>query len=87
MFLDAWEYADPTQPSATWNAANPFVAAGFEPSVRVDYIHSGPPGPQGLGSISSIHRVGDEPVDGVWPSDHAAVLADLGAPSGLHPLL
>ncbi|MFE4721802.1 endonuclease/exonuclease/phosphatase family protein, partial [Streptomyces sp. NPDC056728] len=40
VFLDAWEYADPAQPSATWNAANPFVAAGFEPSVRVDYIHT-----------------------------------------------
>jgi endonuclease/exonuclease/phosphatase family metal-dependent hydrolase len=86
VFLDAWEYADPTQPSATWNAVNPFVAAGFEPSVRVDYIHTGPPGPDGLGSVSSVRRVGDEPVDGVWPSDHAAVLADLRGPSALHPL-
>ncbi|MFC9970868.1 endonuclease/exonuclease/phosphatase family protein [Spirillospora sp. NPDC127200] len=86
VFLDAWEYADPAQPSATWNADNPFVAAGFEPSARVDYIHIGPPGPQGLGSVRSVRRVGDEPVDGVWPSDHAAVLADLRAPSDLRPL-
>ncbi|KOT90397.1 endonuclease [Streptomyces sp. NRRL F-5755] len=86
VFLDAWEYADPAQPSATWNAANPYVAAAFEPSVRVDYIHTGPPGPQGLGSVSSIRRVGDGPVDAVWPSDHAAVLADLRTPSDLHPL-
>ncbi|MFF1399193.1 endonuclease/exonuclease/phosphatase family protein [Streptomyces sp. NPDC058287] len=84
VFFDAWEYADPAQPSATWNAANPFVAAGFEPSVRVDYIHIGPPGPQGLGSVSSVRRVGDESVDGVWPSDHAAVLADLRGPADLH---
>ncbi|MFD0115625.1 endonuclease/exonuclease/phosphatase family protein [Streptomyces sp. NPDC058320] len=84
VFFDAWEYADPAQPSATWNAANPFVAAGFEPSVRVDYIHIGMPGPDGLGSVSSVRRVGDEPVDGVWPSDHAAVLADLRGPADLH---
>lgn len=81
VFLDAWEYADPAQASATWNAANPYIAAGFEPSVRIDYIHIGPPGPEGLGSVRSVRRVGDEPVDGVWPSDHAAVLADLRDPS------
>ncbi|MEV0277490.1 endonuclease/exonuclease/phosphatase family protein [Streptomyces sp. NPDC050610] len=81
VFLDAWEYADPGQPSATWNAANPYVAAGFEPSARIDYIHTGPPGQKGLGSVASVRRVGDEPVDGVWPSDHAAVLAHLRRPS------
>lgn len=79
VFLDAWAYADPAQPSATWDTANPHVAAGFEPSVRIDYTHTGPPGPGGLGSVASVRRVGDEPVDGVWPSDHAAVLADLRA--------
>lgn len=81
VFLDAWEYADPAQPSVTWDAANPYVAAGFEPSARVDYIHTGLPGPRGLGSVSAVRRAGDEPVDGVWPSDHAAVLADLRTPS------
>jgi endonuclease/exonuclease/phosphatase family metal-dependent hydrolase len=79
VFLDAWEYADPAQPSATWDAANPYVAAGFSPSVRIDYIHTARPGRGGLGSVSSVRRAGDRPVDGVWPSDHAAVLADLRA--------
>jgi endonuclease/exonuclease/phosphatase family metal-dependent hydrolase len=79
VFLDAWEYADPAQPSATWDAANPYLAAGFDPSVRIDYIHVARPTPGGLGSVSSVRRAGDEPVDGVWPSDHAAVLADLRA--------
>lgn len=80
VLLDAWAYADPAQPSATWDTANPYVAAGFEPSARIDYIHTGPPGSEGLGSVASVRRVGDEPVDGVWPSDHAAVLADLRTP-------
>jgi endonuclease/exonuclease/phosphatase family metal-dependent hydrolase len=83
VLLDAWEYADPAQPSVTWDAANPYVAAGFEPSVRVDYIHTGLPGPRGLGSVSAVRRAGDAPVDGVWPSDHTAVLADLRTSSDL----
>jgi endonuclease/exonuclease/phosphatase family metal-dependent hydrolase len=85
VFLDAWEYANPAQPSATWNAANPYVAAGFEPSVRVDYIHVGLPGPGGIGSVASARRAGDEPVDGAWPSDHAAVTAELREPAGPPP--
>lgn len=76
VLLDAWEYADPGQPSATWDAANPYVAAGFDPSVRVDYIHVGLPGPGGLGSVASVRRVGDGPVAGIWPSDHAGVLVE-----------
>ncbi|MER7829803.1 endonuclease/exonuclease/phosphatase family protein [Streptomyces sp. NPDC095602] len=77
VLVDVWEYADPAQPSATWDAANPYVAARHSPSVRIDYIHVGPPGPGGLGAVRSVRRAGDGPVAGVWPSDHAAVLADL----------
>jgi endonuclease/exonuclease/phosphatase family metal-dependent hydrolase len=77
VFIDAWEYADAAQPSATWDAINPFVAKSFGPSVRIDYIHVGPPGPGGLGRVLNVRRAADRAVDGVWPSDHAAVLADL----------
>ncbi|MDT0388435.1 endonuclease/exonuclease/phosphatase family protein [Streptomyces dubilierae] len=77
VLLDAWEYADPAAPAATWDAANPYVAATHEPSVRIDYIHVGPPGPGGLGRVRDVRRACDGPVDGVWPSDHAAVVADL----------
>ncbi|ONI68118.1 endonuclease [Kribbella sp. ALI-6-A] len=76
VLIDAWEYAD--GPGATWDATNPYVAATFTPSARVDYIHVGPPGPQGLGRVIDVRRTGDEPVDGVWPSDHAAVVAVIG---------
>ncbi|MGI5376167.1 endonuclease/exonuclease/phosphatase family protein [Streptomyces sp. CA-251387] len=78
VFFDAWQYADPSAPSATWDRENPYVAAGLEPTVRIDYIHVGPPGPGGLGHVRSVRRAGDGPVDGIWPSDHAAVVADLG---------
>src|SRR5258705_209161 len=77
ILVDAWEYADPAAPSATWDSTNPFVARTFEPNVRCDYIHVGLPGPDGLGRVCSVRRAGDAPVGGVWPSDHTAVVADL----------
>lgn len=77
VFFDVWEYADPGAPSATWDPANPYVATTFGPRVRIDYIHVGPPGRGGIGHVRTVRRAGDGPVDGVWPSDHAAVVADL----------
>ncbi|GAA1001166.1 hypothetical protein GCM10009555_105280 [Acrocarpospora macrocephala] len=77
MLLDAWEYADPLAPTATWDPANPYAARTFEPAGRIDYIHVGPPDPSGLGRVVSVRRAGDAPIKGVWPSDHAAVVADL----------
>jgi hypothetical protein len=76
VLIDAWEYADPASPSATWSPHNPFVPA-FDPPVRIDYVFAGPPGPGGLGHVRSVRRVGAGPVDGVWPSDHAAIAVNL----------
>jgi len=78
VFLDAWRYADPAAPALTWDRANAHVPAGPGPGGRIDYIHVGPPGPGGLGRVRDVRRAGDGPVDGTWPSDHAAVVADLG---------
>ncbi|MEV0638695.1 endonuclease/exonuclease/phosphatase family protein [Streptomyces sp. NPDC050619] len=77
VLLDAWEYADPAAPSATWDPANPYVAPSGSSRVRIDYVHVGPPGRGGLGRVRDARRAGDGPVEGVWPSDHAAVVADL----------
>ncbi|MFR9675997.1 endonuclease/exonuclease/phosphatase family protein [Streptomyces sp. TR02-1] len=78
VLIDAWEWADPSQPSATRMAQNPYVAARRDPGVRLDYIHVAEPGPGGLGHVRGVRRAGDGPVGGVWPSDHAAVVAELG---------
>ncbi|GHJ02520.1 hypothetical protein TPA0906_43850 [Streptomyces olivaceus] len=48
-----------------------------EPGARIDHVHVGPPGPGGLGRVRAVRRAGAGPVGGVWPSDHAAVVADL----------
>ncbi|MFJ3672162.1 endonuclease/exonuclease/phosphatase family protein [Streptomyces sp. NPDC090106] len=78
VFFDAWDYADASAPGATWDPANPYVHPGLGPRARIDYIHVGAPaGPDGEGTVLAVRRAGDGPVDGVWPSDHAAVVADL----------
>src|SRR5215211_2742531 len=61
----------------TWDRANPHVAATMEPSARIDYVLVGPPR-DGRGRVSSVERLGHRPVGGVWPSDHAALLVELG---------
>ncbi|MDX3246058.1 endonuclease/exonuclease/phosphatase family protein [Streptomyces sp. ME18-1-4] len=77
VFHDAWDYADPAAPAATWTPENPYAARLLEPPARIDYIHVGSPGPAGEGHVRRVQRAGQGPVDGVWPSDHAAVVADL----------
>lgn len=80
VLVDAWRYADPTDPGWTWNRKNPHVDETGEPSARIDYVLVGPPGDGGAGRVEAVHLAGDEALDGVWPSDHAAVCAALSAP-------
>ncbi|TDD83729.1 endonuclease/exonuclease/phosphatase family protein [Actinomadura rubrisoli] len=81
VLIDAWEYARRDAPSATWDNANPHTAPHGEPGVRIDYIHVGLPGRGALGRVRAVRRAGTGPVDGVWPSDHTAVVADLHLPA------
>lgn len=80
VLLDAWRFADPARPQGTWDIAHDdSVNFGRRPSC-LDYILVGLPGPAGRGWIRTARRAGDTPVDGVWPSDHAAVFAELALP-------
>jgi len=81
VFIDAWRYAGHDDlghpdPGHTWDRANPYVAEWIEPSSRIDYIHV-MARTEGPGHIRSARRTATSPVDGVWPSDHAAVIAEL----------
>ena len=77
VFHDAWNCAGGGGPGHTWDNANPYVEAKFEPDRRIDYILTGWPVARGAGHVVECRIAGDEPVDGVWPSDHHAVLAEL----------
>jgi endonuclease/exonuclease/phosphatase family metal-dependent hydrolase len=76
VLVDAWRYAEPGDPGFTWDHRNGYQAGTVLPDSRIDYILSGLPR-QGLGQVQSAGLGGTTPVDGVWPSDHFAVVADL----------
>jgi len=81
VFHDAWEVAGQASGSsatgATWSNANPYAILDLEPDRRIDYIFVGWPKAGGAGHVTSCRVEGLEPVDGVVPSDHLAVLAEL----------
>ncbi|WP_199509658.1 endonuclease/exonuclease/phosphatase family protein [Nucisporomicrobium flavum] len=77
--VDAWT-ASGAGPGHTWTAGNPLAAAEMARlpvapgAYRIDYVLAGPPDRV---AVTAARLVGDRPVDGVWLSDHAGVLADL----------
>jgi endonuclease/exonuclease/phosphatase family metal-dependent hydrolase len=82
-YEDAWEAVHGDAPGHTFSPRNPLVRAGqmpLERGRRIDHVmvRSGPHGP--LLDVADCRLVFDEPVDGVWVSDHFGVLAELRAP-------
>ena len=79
-YRDAWDTAHPGEPGHTFSPENPLVVSGnwpLELGRRMDYIlvrcdEHGP-----TLRIAGCERIFDEPVDGVWASDHFGVLAQL----------
>jgi endonuclease/exonuclease/phosphatase family metal-dependent hydrolase len=77
-YRDAWKSAHPKEDGETFTPANPLVADWDWPFRRIDYIlvrcgeHGGP-----TLKIVSCSRWLDEPVNGVWASDHFGLLAEL----------
>jgi endonuclease/exonuclease/phosphatase family metal-dependent hydrolase len=76
-YRDAWESTHPGDPGHTFTPDNPLVANPDWPFRRIDYIfvRCADYGP--TLEISSCARIFDEPIDGVWASDHFGVVADL----------
>ena len=83
VFHDAWEAAAERRGAGedphgiTWTNRNPYAAKDLEPERRIDYVLVGWPKAGGRGHVLRCEVHGLEPVDGVVPSDHLAVLAEL----------
>ncbi|MFC4081957.1 endonuclease/exonuclease/phosphatase family protein [Amycolatopsis samaneae] len=84
-FHDVWEIAG-AGPGYTWSAENPQAAEDIELLVRqpghrrrIDYVFVGSPHahPNAFARVRAAELAFDEPVDGVWASDHYGVVADL----------
>jgi endonuclease/exonuclease/phosphatase family metal-dependent hydrolase len=82
-YRDAWEAAHPGEPGHTFTPENPTMPPGetgdwaLEPGRRIDYVlvRCSDHGP--TLDIRRCERLFDEPVDGVWASDHFGVTAEL----------
>jgi endonuclease/exonuclease/phosphatase family metal-dependent hydrolase len=78
VFLDAWETAGDGSPGYTVAKCNPNAAPLLLPDLRWDYIFaSWPSGRGGFGHPVRTEVVGTEERNGLVPSDHYAVLAEL----------
>jgi endonuclease/exonuclease/phosphatase family metal-dependent hydrolase len=82
-YRDAWEAIHPDEPGHTFTPTNPLTTAGemaLELGRRIDYIlvRCGTHGP--TLPVADSRRVVDQPVDGIWASDHFGVLALLQVP-------
>jgi endonuclease/exonuclease/phosphatase family metal-dependent hydrolase len=80
-YRDAWERAHPDEPGETFTPRNPLMRDHDWPFRRIDYIfvrcgeHGGP-----TLDITACALAFNEPVNGVWASDHFGVVADLAVP-------
>lgn len=77
MFRDAWLAAGNVTAGATASNANPFNAAALDRDRRIDFILVGTPKLGGAGHALETRVAGNEPLDGIWPSDHFAVVTEL----------
>jgi endonuclease/exonuclease/phosphatase family metal-dependent hydrolase len=80
-YRDAWESKHPNEERITFTPENPLMRGREWPFHRLDYIlvRSGEHDGSTL-EIESCEVVFDEPVDGVWASDHFGLVADLALP-------
>jgi len=62
---------------STWTERNPFSEIGLYGNKQLDQIYSHWPKAHGAGHPVAAAVIGDEPIDGMYGSDHFGVMADL----------
>lgn len=78
VLVDAWEACGNTSRGDTWSSMNPLVPRrAVYPNRRLDYITTTAPRRKNRGAFSSCELLGIDPIGGVQPSDHYAVLAEV----------
>jgi endonuclease/exonuclease/phosphatase family metal-dependent hydrolase len=79
-YQDAFARLHPHDPGTTWAVRNPYTDRlhWLEPDRRLDYVFVTPERSDGRGLIHLCRIVLDQPdADGVFPSDHFGVMADV----------
>lgn len=81
-FTDAWD-AVGDGPGFTWDERNPHLTQTTWPRRRLDYVLVGWPREKPIGNPVRARLAGARRHQGVWPSDHLAVVVDLATtPAG-----
>lgn len=82
-FEDPWAIVG-EGPGHTWTPDNPNASRRYGPRRRIDHILVGSfrDHPRSHVHFESAALAFDQPVDGVWPSDHLGVVVDLDITSG-----
>jgi hypothetical protein len=76
VLTDAWEQVGDGA-GWTWRSDNPYQASSSWPNRRLDYVFVTWPRPKPFGNPVRAWLAGVDGVDGIWPSDHAAVVVDV----------
>lgn len=74
---DAWRFAGDGTAGHTWDNRNHFAHYSFEPNRRIDYILVGQADSYGRGWIERASLAFTEARDGIFPSDHFGVMAEV----------
>ena len=77
IFHDCWALAGDETQGYTWSDQNPYLANASWPRRRIDYLLVSWPRPKAQGTPTRCWNAGTSPINGVMPSDHFAVVADL----------
>jgi endonuclease/exonuclease/phosphatase family metal-dependent hydrolase len=83
-FADCWSATESPVPGYTYDRRNEYALRSREPSRRIDYAFVRGPASHLRGEPLTARLALDQPLDGVWPSDHYAVVADIYAAKRAH---
>jgi endonuclease/exonuclease/phosphatase family metal-dependent hydrolase len=75
-YQDAWRIRG-AGPGFTWDNRNPYAAMMFEPDRQIDYVLVGLADLNGRGWIERVALAADQPIEGVFASDHFGIVADI----------
>jgi endonuclease/exonuclease/phosphatase family metal-dependent hydrolase len=80
MWRDVWEWLGKPahgEVGHTMGNDNGFAAASLDVPRRIDYMMVAAPKAYGCGQPVAASIIGNEPIDGMWGSDHYGLVADL----------
>lgn len=84
FFSDCWAVTRPRDAGYTYDRENAYALRSREHSRRIDYCLVRGPGRHLCGEPLSAALFGQTPTDGVWPSDHYGVVAEIYAAKRHH---